>query len=451
MSFKQFTLDTKILDAVKDLGYEQPTPIQEQAIPAILKGSDVLAGAQTGTGKTAAFVLPLLQKLGEEAKQLPRALILTPTRELAAQIDENIKSFAKNLELKSTVVYGGVGMGAQIQRIQDGVDIIVATPGRLIDLSEVKTLILDEADRMLDMGFIHDINKITHRMPKQRQNLMFSATYSVAVRDLAATLLDRPVGIDVSKQNSAAEKVNQNFFGVSQTAKSQFLVDLIKQEDWYQVLIFTRSKPAADRVATELQKAGIPAAAIHGDKTQNVRSRALKAFKKGETQALVATDVAARGIDIDKLEAVVNYELPNVAEDYIHRIGRTGRAGCGGIAVSLVSFSETRYLTAIEKILKTKVNLDIQPSYSERKPKGETEKKSNLFFTDKRDSSQPAKTITFQDEKSPSLKNGEGIMSSGDEKRSSKPRGKGKGKSPSSMRAKQSSKKASAKRKSRRK
>lgn len=457
MSFSQFALNDKLLAAMIELGYKRATPIQEQAIPAVLQGYDILAGAQTGTGKTAAFSLPLLEKLGEEHQEAPRALILTPTRELAAQIDENIQAFAKYLDLKSTVVYGGVGMGGQIERIKEGVDIIVATPGRLIDLclqreldlSKVETLILDEADRMLDMGFIHDIDKIIKRLPAKRQNLMFSATYSLAVRELAATLLHRPVAIEVAKENSAAEKVKQKAFGVSQMAKTEFLIDLIKKEDWFQVLVFTRTKPAADRVTDELKKAGIPAAAIHGDKSQNVRTRALKAFKEGKTQALVATDVAARGIDIDQLEAVVNYELPNVAEDYVHRIGRTGRAGHDGLAVSLVSFGESRYLAAIEKLLKKKIRLDIQPSYNDRPPKSDDDKETKsgktAGFLGK--SSKSTKKTTFVDKGNSSQKNGEGIKPSSD-RRNSKG---GKPKSKTSVKAKQSAKKAKAKRKSRRK
>ena len=457
MSFSQFALNDKILAAVMELGYKRATPIQEQAIPAVLQGYDILAGAQTGTGKTAAFSLPLLEKLGEEHYTKPRALILTPTRELAAQIDENIQAYAKYLDIKSTVVYGGVGIGAQATRIQEGVDIIVATPGRLIDLciekdidlSNVETLILDEADRMLDMGFIHDINKIILRLPRQRQNLMFSATYSIAVKELAAELLHRPVAIEVARENSAAESVKQKAYGVSQIAKTDFLIDLIKKEDWFQVLVFTRTKPAADRVTDELKKAGIPAAAIHGDKSQNVRTRALKAFKEGKTQALVATDVAARGIDIDKLEAVVNYELPNVAEDYVHRIGRTGRAGEDGLAISLVSFGESRYLAAIEKLLKKKIRLDIQPSYNERPPKSDDEKDGksgkSAGFLDKKKSKSP-KQSGFVDKNSSSQKNGEGVKNSRDDRRSSKPSNKGK-----SVKAKQSAKKAKAKRKSRKK
>lgn len=382
MKFSDLALSEEILAAVEKQGYETPSPIQEKAIPVILQGRDVLAGAQTGTGKTAAFTLPLLQNLGHKHKAIPRALVLAPTRELAAQVGENVAKYSENLPLKSTVIFGGVGIHPQIKAIAAGVDIIIATPGRLmdlhnqkkVDLSKIETFILDEADRMLDMGFIHDIRKIIKLLPKERQNLMFSATYSREIKALANGLLHKAEKVEVAKENATADTVTQKAYGLSQSKKSKFLANLIKEENWFQVLIFTRTKHGANRLSGQLEKSGIKSAAIHGNKSQNARTRALADFKKSKIQALVATDIAARGIDIDQLPHVVNFELPNVPEDYVHRIGRTGRAGAEGLAVSLVSPDEMSYLKGIEKLLKSKIELEIQESFKDRREKREQKK-----------------------------------------------------------------------------
>ena len=345
MSFDSLGLSAPILEAVKEQGYDTPSPIQAQAIPLVLKGRDVMAAAQTGTGKTAGFTLPLLEKLsgGERAKPNQiRALVLTPTRELAAQVADSISTYGKNLPLRSAVVFGGVKINPQMMKLRKGVDILVATPGRLLDLynqnavrfNQVEVFILDEADRMLDMGFIHDIRKIMALMPEKRQNLMFSATFSPGIRKLAKTIVNDPAEISVSPRNTTAESVEQYICPVDKKQKTGLLAQLIKDNQWHQVLVFSRTKHGANRIAKQLDAAGIPSTAIHGNKSQGARTKALADFKRGAVQTLVATDIAARGIDIIDLPYVVNFDLPNVSEDYVHRIGRTGRAGATGLAVS---------------------------------------------------------------------------------------------------------------------
>ena len=364
MSFTSLGLSADILRAVADKGYSEPTPIQRQAIPVILEGRDMLAGAQTGTGKTAGFTLPLLQRLSAaslSAGRRPiRALILTPTRELAAQVEESVRTYGKHLPLKSTVVFGGVGIHPQIETLRRGVDILVATPGRLldhigqktVDLSQVEILVLDEADRMLDMGFIRDIRKILALLPKTRQNLLFSATFSDEIKQLSDGLLNSPALIEVARRNTAAELVSQVVHPVDRERKRELLSFLIGSNGWKQVLVFTRTKHGANRLAEQLQRDGIGATAIHGNKSQGARTRALAEFKQGAVQVLVATDIAARGLDIDQLPHVVNFELPSVPEDYVHRIGRTGRAGNEGEALSLVCVDENGLLKDIERLLK---------------------------------------------------------------------------------------------------
>ena len=375
MTFEQLGLSAEILRALSEQGYTRPTPIQAQAIPVILDGKDVLAGAQTGTGKTAGFTLPLLQQLSAtpaaSGRRAIRALILTPTRELAAQVGESVATYGRHLDLESTVIFGGVKINPQIQRLKRGVDILVATPGRLldhvsqrtIDLSRVEILVLDEADRMLDMGFIHDIRKVLALLPEKRQNLLFSATFSREIKALADRLLDSPVPIEVARRNTAAERVAQKIYRVDRARKSELLAWLIGHHDWRQVLVFTRTKHGANRLAQYLEKAGLSAAAIHGNKSQGARTRALAGFKQGEIRVLVATDIAARGLDIDQLPHVVNFELPNVAEDYVHRIGRTGRAGREGEAVSLVCVDEDRLLRDIERLLKRRLPGEVLEGY----------------------------------------------------------------------------------------
>ncbi len=363
MSFDSLGLSAEILRAVSEQGYSEPTPVQKQAIPLILEGRDLLAGAQTGTGKTAGFTLPLLQLLSQrpgKSARKPRALVLTPTRELAAQIGENVEAYGRHLSLKSTVIFGGVKINPQIDRLRRGVDILVATPGRLLDhvgqktldLSAVEILVLDEADRMLDMGFIHDIKKVLALLPRKRQNLLFSATYNSTIRQLADGLLDNPAQVEVAQRNTTAERVSQRVHPVDKARKRELLSWLIGDGEWRQVLVFTRTKHGANRLAEQLGKDGISAAAIHGNKSQGARTKALAGFKQGDIRVLVATDIAARGLDIDQLPHVVNYELPNVPEDYVHRIGRTGRAGREGEAVSLVCVDEHKLLRDIEKLLK---------------------------------------------------------------------------------------------------
>jgi len=365
MSFQTLGLSEELLSAVRTKGYETPSPIQEKAIPVILAGKDILAAAQTGTGKTAGFTLPMLHLMSKNAptgsgRRPIRALVVTPTRELAAQIQENVLAYGKHLQLRSTVIFGGVPAKPQIRQLQQGIDILVATPGRLldlqnqkyVDLSKVEFLVLDEADRMLDMGFIHDIKKVLALLPKQRQNLLFSATFSPNIRTLAAKFMHDPVSVDVAPRNTAAETVKQTIYPVHKKRKPALLKHLIKTGDWQQVLVFTRTKHGANRLAKRLDRAQIPALAIHGNKSQNARTHALKAFKDGKVTVLVATDIAARGLDIEQLPWVVNYELPNVPEDYVHRIGRTGRAGMSGEAVSLVfDQDESKLLRDIERLL----------------------------------------------------------------------------------------------------
>ncbi|MBU1657845.1 DEAD/DEAH box helicase [bacterium] len=364
MSFSTLGLSAPLLKAIQEQGYSEPTPIQKQAIPVILSKRDVLAGAQTGTGKTAGFTLPLLQLLSEKAPLKSsnhiRALILTPTRELAAQVGESVAVYGKYLPFKSTVIFGGVKINPQIANLKKGMDIVIATPGRLldhvgqktIDLSKVECLILDEADRMLDMGFINDIKKILAVLPRSRQNLLFSATFSDEIKKLSDGLLNSPALIEVARRNTASEKVGQIVHPVDRERKRELLSHLITTGNWAQVLVFTRTKHGANRLTGQLEKDGITAVAIHGNKSQNARTKALADFKKGEVRVLVATDIAARGIDIDQLPHVVNFELPNIAEDYVHRIGRTGRAGNNGEAVSLVCIDEHEYLKNIEKLIK---------------------------------------------------------------------------------------------------
>jgi ATP-dependent RNA helicase RhlE len=365
--FGALGLRPELVRAVLEHGYTKPTPIQTQAIPVVLRGGDVLGGAQTGTGKTAGFVLPLLQRLLEnpvtKSKLAPRVLVLAPTRELAAQVEESVQVYGKHTNITSTVIFGGVGMPQQVAAVRKGVDVVVATPGRLldhhgqrtIDLSKVEILVLDEADRMLDMGFIHDIKKILAIMPPKRQNLLFSATFSDEIKALADRLLNAPTLIEVARRNSTIEVVEQSIVKAEKSQKSKLLQRLVTERNWTQVLVFTRTKHGANRLAEQLTKADIPALAIHGNKSQGARTRALAEFKSGSLQVLVATDIAARGIDIDQLPQVVNYELPNVPEDYVHRIGRTGRAGATGMALSLVSRDEMPFLKDIERLIKQQI------------------------------------------------------------------------------------------------
>ncbi|MEO0869343.1 MAG: DEAD/DEAH box helicase [Cyanobacteria bacterium J06642_11] len=372
MKFETLGLAAPILRAVNEAGYTAATPIQQQAIPPVLAGNDVLASAQTGTGKTAGFTLPLLHRLSSgPGRRVPRALILTPTRELAAQVNHSVSTYGKYLPIKSVVVFGGVSIGRQIKALKQGCDIVVATPGRLldhvsqktIDLSQVEMLVLDECDRMLDMGFIHDIRKVLAVVPESRQTLMFSATFSTAIRKLARTLLYNPVQIEVAPRNTAAEQVEQLIYRVDRARKRELLSYLIGFNNWRQVLVFTRTKHGANRLADQLAKDGLKTAAIHGNKSQAARTRALRDFKQGKVRVLVATDVASRGLDIDQLPYVVNFELPNVPEDYVHRIGRTGRAGNEGQALSLVSNDEQSLLKGIEKLLKRKLSQSVIPGY----------------------------------------------------------------------------------------
>ncbi|VVH65466.1 ATP-dependent RNA helicase RhlE [uncultured Gammaproteobacteria bacterium] len=366
MGFSKLGLSDSILEAVTKKGYDKPSPIQEQAIPVVLDGKDIMAAAQTGTGKTAGFTLPILQILskGTPAKSNQvRTLILTPTRELAAQVNASVIDYGKQLPLKSTVVFGGVKINPQMQKLRGGVDILVATPGRLLDLysqnavkfDQLEILVFDEADRMLDMGFIHDIKRILKILPKNRQTLMFSATFSEEIRKLAKTLVNDPIEISVTPRNTTVKSVKQWIHPVDKSKKQALLTHLIQEHSWYQVLVFSRTKHGANRIATQLGKKGITAAAIHGNKSQGARTRALADFKAGKVNVLVATDIAARGIDIVELPHVVNFDLPNVPEDYVHRIGRTGRAGSKGEAISLVSADEAKQLFDIERLTQKKL------------------------------------------------------------------------------------------------
>ena len=366
MGFSKLGLSDSILQAVVQQGYDKPTPIQEKSIPLILQGRDVMAAAQTGTGKTAGFTLPILQLLSHaqaaKSNQV-RCLILTPTRELAAQVQNSVDTYAKHLPLKSTVVFGGVKINPQMQKLRAGVDILVATPGRLLDLysqnavkfEQLEIIVFDEADRMLDMGFIHDIKRILKILPPKRQTLMFSATFSNEIRKLAKQLVHNPIEISVSPRNSTVKSVKQWIHPVDKSKKQALLTHLIKTHSWYQVLVFSRTKHGANRIATQLEKAKISASAIHGNKSQAARTRVLADFKAGKVNVLVATDIAARGIDIIELPHVVNFDLPHVAEDYVHRIGRTARAGATGEAVSLVSADEAKQLFDIERLIQKKI------------------------------------------------------------------------------------------------
>ena len=375
MSFDTLGLAQPLLKAIADAGYTNPTPIQAQAIPAVLKGGDLMAGAQTGTGKTAGFTLPMLHRLqaGQRStnkfgRPAVRALVLTPTRELAAQVEESVQTYGKYLpELKSMVMFGGVGMQPQIDKLKKGVDILVATPGRLLDhaqlgnldLSKIEILVLDEADRMLDMGFIHDIKKVLALLPAQKQTLLFSATFSDDIKALADKLLNQPALIEVARRNQTNDQIAQKIHPVGRDRKKELLVHLIKGGNWHQVLVFTRMKHGANRLTDYLNEQGISAMAIHGNKSQGARTKALADFKSGALTCLVATDIAARGIDIDQLPHVVNFELPNVPEDYVHRIGRTGRAGAQGEAVSLVCVDENGFLRDIEKLIKREIPREV--------------------------------------------------------------------------------------------
>ena len=374
MNFSELNLAPAILKAVLEQGYDTPTPIQAQAIPAVLEGRDLLGGAQTGTGKTAAFTLPMLHRLSMSRSAQNkfggtgiRVLVLTPTRELAAQVEESVRTYGKYLQLSSTVIFGGVGMNPQISKLKKGVDILVATPGRLLDLQQqgmldlgqVQMLILDEADRMLDMGFIHDVKKVLALVPKDKQSLLFSATFSDEIRDLAANLLNDPLHIQVTPRNTTVQRITQVIHPVGRAKKKALLAHIITQNNWSQVLVFTRTKFGANSVAEFLEKNGITAMALHGNKSQSARTQALAGFKSGDVRALVATDIAARGIDIDDLPHVVNYEIPNVSEDYVHRIGRTGRAGADGQAVNFVCLDEEGFMKDIEAFTKQNINVEI--------------------------------------------------------------------------------------------
>ena len=374
MSFASLGLSEELVRAVTERGYTEPTPIQAQAIPVILKGGDLLGGAQTGTGKTAGFTLPMLQRLmanQPRGKHYVRALVLVPTRELAAQVEESVRLYGKHLPLKSMMMFGGVNINPQIKQLHGRVDILVATPGRLldhlqqktVDLSHVEILVLDEADRMLDMGFIRDIKRILAILPKQRQNLLFSATFSDEIKLLADGLLNNPALIEVARRNQTAELIEQRVYPVDRERKRALLTKLIKDNNWFQVLVFTRTKHGANNLADHLNKEGIPAMAIHGNKSQAARTRALAEFKTAKLQVLVATDIAARGIDIAELPHVVNYELPNVPEDYVHRIGRTGRAGSEGEASSLVCIDEKKLLHDIERLIKREITVVQVPGF----------------------------------------------------------------------------------------
>ena len=374
MNFEELNLAAAIVKAVREQGYETPTAIQAQAIPLVLEGHDLLGGAQTGTGKTAAFTLPMLHRLSMSRSAQNkfggtgiRALVLTPTRELAAQVEESVRTYGKYLQLSSTVVFGGVGMNPQISKLKKGVDILVATPGRLLDLlqqgmldlGQVQMLVLDEADRMLDMGFIHDVKKVLAVVPKEKQSLLFSATFSDEIRDLANGLLKNPQSVQVTPRNTTVQRITQVIHPVGRGKKKALLAHIINEHNWSQVLVFTRTKFGANNVAEFLEKNGITAMALHGNKSQSARTQALSGFKTGEVRALVATDIAARGIDIDDLPHVVNYEIPNVSEDYVHRIGRTGRAGADGAAVNLVCLDEEGFMQDIERFTKQTIPVQI--------------------------------------------------------------------------------------------
>lgn len=378
MSFQSLGLKAEILRAVESAGYSTPTPIQAKAIPLVIDGKDLMAGAQTGTGKTAGFTLPILHRLSQnKVKGRPiRALVLVPTRELAAQVHENVQTYSQFLQIKSTVVFGGVNIRPQISQLKSGVDVLIATPGRLLDhvnqgnldLSRVETLVLDEADRMLDMGFIPDIRRVVKLVPENRQTLFFSATFSPEIKKLAANFLRNPAEVQIAQQNTTAERIDQVVQLVDQKRKRELLSFMVGSNNWNQVLVFTRTKHGANRLSTQLEKDGIKAAAIHGNKSQGARTRALKEFKQGKIRVLVATDIAARGLDIDQLPHVINFELPQKPEDYVHRIGRTGRAGREGEAISFVCREETKQLRDIEKLLKLQIPQATTEGYEPTEP-----------------------------------------------------------------------------------
>ena len=390
MSFKSLGLSDALLKAISKKGYDTPSAIQQKAIPLILERKDVLASAQTGSGKTAGFALPMLQILNSEPalRQRPvRALILTPTRELAAQVEVEFREYSEFTDLRSTVIFGGVGANPQIKALRNGVDILVATPGRLLDLhnqralslSKVEILVLDEADRMLDMGFVRDIKKILALLPSKRQNLLFSATFSKEIKKLAADFLHHPVLVEATPENTTVEKIDQTVYRVDKALKTDLIIKLISEGNWQQVLVFTRTKHGANRLSEKLEKANITSAAIHGNKSQGARTKALSGFKEGKVRVLVATDIAARGLDIPLLPHVINFELPNISEDYVHRIGRTGRAGATGEALSLVSLDEVGFLRDIEKLigerLQPKILPDFQPTETMAEVKAAEEEK----------------------------------------------------------------------------
>ncbi|TAJ93839.1 MAG: DEAD/DEAH box helicase [Gammaproteobacteria bacterium] len=375
MTFTTLGLSEPLLRAVAATGYTQPTPIQSKAIPAVLAGADIMAAAQTGTGKTAGFTLPMLQRLAalpQQKQPAVRALLLTPTRELAAQVHASIRTYGKFLTLRSTVVFGGVNINPQIKELRAGVDILVATPGRLLDLVQqravrldsVNILVLDEADRMLDMGFIHDLKRIMSLLPRQRQTLMFSATFSPEIRALARNVTNNPQEIDVAPRNSTLDTISQMIFPVAKDGKASLLSHLIRTRNWYQALVFSRTKHGADKLVKRLERDNIQAAAIHSNKSQSQRTRTLENFKKNRIQILVATDIAARGLDIHQLSHVINFDLPHVPEDYIHRIGRTGRAGASGQAISLVSPDENKQLQSIERLIKRRIEREAIPEFA---------------------------------------------------------------------------------------
>lgn len=383
MSFKSLGLSEPLLRAISKKGYETPSPIQAKAIPPVLDGKDVLASAQTGTGKTAGFTLPLLHNLTKQQSQRHRpirALILTPTRELAAQVYTNVKEYSEFLDIRSAVIFGGVNQKPQVATIKNGIDVLVATPGRLIDLENqgllslkrVEIFVLDEADRMLDMGFLRDIERVMKLIPDKRQNLMFSATFSKNIKKLAYSILNNPVMVEATPENTAVEVIEQKVYRVAKTKKTGLIIKLISEGDWQQVLVFTRTKHGANRLTKKMVSAGITAAAIHGNKSQGARTKALAGFKSGKVRVLVATDIAARGLDIPLLPHVINFELPNISEDYVHRIGRTGRAGASGEALSLVSADETSYLKNIEKLIAQKIPVEIIEGF-EPDPNASTE------------------------------------------------------------------------------
>jgi ATP-dependent RNA helicase RhlE len=415
IKFTDLGLAPELLKALEESGYTTPTPIQAQAIPVALAGRDLMAGAQTGTGKTAAFALPILQKLlpfasasASPARHPVRALILTPTRELAIQVEESVRTYAKHVPIRSLVVFGGVDIKTQTPSLRTGVEVLVATPGRLLDhveqrtvqLNQVQMLVLDEADRMLDMGFMPDLKRILALLPKQRQNLMFSATFSKEIKKLSEEFLTNPTLIEVARSNAAAENVTQKAYLVAQADKHALLAEILRSDDASQALVFTKTKLTTSRLARQLQREGVSADAIHGDKSQLERMQALEAFKQGKVAVLIATDVAARGLDIDQLPMVINYEIPSAPEDYVHRIGRTGRAGASGIAISLVSPEEEKYLKEIERLIKREIQREnvAVPEKAARTPRGEHHERSTSSSTVPRTTQRPAPKKKSHDE-----------------------------------------------------